>query len=73
MVARPAIDNKNPQVKGLTFADAYGLGLLAEIRGQSDRLEIIEHLSPSAKKVAEIVAPSKAKKPVKRTRSAKKK
>ena len=71
VAAKPVI--KNPQVKGLTFADAYGLGLLAGTRGGSERLEIIEYLSPSGKKVAEIVSPPKTKKTIKRTRTAKKK
>jgi hypothetical protein len=73
MRAKEIPDNRNVHVKGLTFADGYGLDLLAGTRGKSERLEIVTYLSPSAKKVAGIVSPSKAKKPVKKIRSAKKK
>jgi hypothetical protein len=73
MPAKQIMDNKNLQVKGLTFADGYGLGLLTGTRVGSERLEIIEYLSPNAKKIAGIVSPSEPKKPAKKSRSAKKK
>jgi hypothetical protein len=73
MPAKQTLGNKKLQVKGLTFADAYGLDLLAATLDGPKRLEIIQYLSPSAKKVAGIVSPSKAKKTVKKSRSATKK
>jgi hypothetical protein len=73
MRAKQTVGSRNVQVKGLTFADGYGLDLLAGTRGKSERLEIIEYLSPSAKKVARIVSPPKAKKAATKSRSAKKK
>jgi hypothetical protein len=72
MRTKQTVGSRNVQVKGLTFADGYGLDLLAGTRGKSERLEIFAYLSPSAKKVAGIVSPLKAK-PAKKTRSAKKK
>ena len=39
-------------MKPLTFADAYGLGLIAKNPNAVDRSEILDHLSPEARKIA---------------------
>jgi hypothetical protein len=55
MPSKQDLQIKNQLVKGLTFADAYGLGLLARSPSSAERIEIIEHLSPSGKKLAGVV------------------
>ena len=47
------------RVKGLTFADAYGLGLLAKSPGEAERGEIFQYLSPGAKQIAGTVVSSR--------------
>lgn len=42
-------------MKPLTFADAYGLGLIAKNSSVVDRGEIFELLSPEAKKIAKVI------------------
>lgn len=49
---RRSLHVRNPQMKPLTFADAYGLGLIAKNPSAVDRSEILEHLSPEARKIA---------------------